>query len=276
MLKIDETLGSIKQLAPSVSWMNGLQVYLTEDVKISRGHVICSDSPWAVTCISHPQFWPDVDLSNYGNGTVKGIISIDISDWFTEGSNGKAASECTKREIFEESWRQLKESMNAGGDEILNDEMIVDWYLDSDIVETEKPYPSKENPGHKDYSFNREPLLVNRVNTWALRPLAHTHIENLFLASDYVKTNTDLATMEGANEAARRAVNAIIQRSGTDKPLCTIWGLHEPWFLAPFRWADKSRFDKGLPWHHKKGILTTALVGIAHAALKVAHIFKRK
>jgi len=276
MLAIDETLQTIKKLAPSVSWMNGLQVYLNEDVKISRGHVICSDSPWAVTCISQPQFWPDIDLSKYGDGKVKGIISIDISDWFNEGSNGKAASDCSKREIFEEAWHQLKESMNAGGDHILNDDMVVDWYLDSDIVETDKPYPSKEKPGNKNYSFNREPLLVNRVDTWTLRPQAYTFIDNMFLASDYVKTNTDLATMEGANEAARRAVNAIIQRADQSQPLCKIWDLHEPWFLAPFRWADKRRYKKGLPWHPKKSALTTILVTCAHIMLKVAGLFSRK
>ncbi len=36
-------------------------------------------------------------------------------------------------------------------------------------------------------------------------------IENFFLASDYVRTYTDLATMESANEAARRAVNGILE-----------------------------------------------------------------
>lgn len=277
MLQVDETLTSIKTLAPSVSWMNGLQIYLTEDVKISRGHVICSDSKWAITCISQPQFWPDIDLNKYGSGKVKGIISVDISDWFNPGSNGKSASECSKKEIFEEVWLQLKESLNdEGKDKVLSDDMIIDWYLDSDIVETEKPYPSKYNPGHEDYSFNREPLLVNRVNTWALRPQAYTFINNMYLASDYVKTNTDLSTMEGANEAARRAVNSIIQKSDGDQSLCEIWDLHEPWFLAPFRWADKRRFHKGLPWHHKKSFVTKILVGIAHLCLKVANFFSRK
>jgi len=40
-------------------------------------------------------------------------------------------------------------------------------------------------------------------------------IPNLFLASDYVKTNTDVACMEAANEAARRAVNALLDREGS-------------------------------------------------------------
>jgi len=58
--------------------------------------------------------------------------------------------------------------------------------------------------------------LVNTINSWDLRPYAYTRIPNMFLASDYVKTYTDLATMEGANEAARRAVNCIIDASGNN------------------------------------------------------------
>ena len=38
---------------------------------------------------------------------------------------------------------------------------------------------------------------------------------NLFLAADFVRTHTDLATMEGANEAARRAVNGILAATGS-------------------------------------------------------------
>ena len=50
----------------------------------------------------------------------------------------------------------------------------------------------------------------------------------MFLASDYVRTFTDLATMEGANEAARRAVNAVLDASGTDSERCEVWRLSEP------------------------------------------------
>ena len=50
---------------------------------------------------------------------------------------------------------------------------------------------------------------------------------NLFLAADYVRTYTDLATMEGANEAARRAVNAILNAEGSREERCELWKLHE-------------------------------------------------
>ena len=48
------------------------------------------------------------------------------------------------------------------------------------------------------------------LQSWADRPQAATEIGNLLLASDYVRTHTELATMEGANEAGHRAVNAIL------------------------------------------------------------------
>ena len=75
-----------------------------------------------------------------------------------------------------------------------------------------------------------------------------TRIPNFFLASDYVRTHTDLATMEAANEAARRAVNGIIRASGADVEPCEVWNLHEPEVFVPFRAYDRLRYRKGLPW----------------------------
>jgi hypothetical protein len=54
-----------------------------------------------------------------------------------------------------------------------------------------------------------------------------------------VRTNTDLATMEGANEAARRAVNGILDASGSAEPKCRVWPLSEPVMFAPLRALDR-------------------------------------
>src|SRR6202008_4200266 len=97
---------------------------------------------------------------------------------------------------------------------------------------------------------NKEPLLVNQVNTWTLRPNSYTNIPNLFLASDYVKTYTDLATMEGANEAARRAVNNIIEASGSSASLCELWKMDEPLLLDVLKLSDQNKFNKGLSWNN--------------------------
>ncbi|MEM6642853.1 MAG: FAD-dependent oxidoreductase [Bacteroidota bacterium] len=233
---LDPTLDFIKPLAKDTAWMTGIQFYLNEDVKMAKGHVMYTDSQWALTSISQLQFWDGYEISNHGNGEVKGVLSVDISDWENPGFNGKCAKDCTKEEIKEEVWKQLKDSLITDGKSLLSDDMLVNWYLDRDIV------------FGKDFkTANEEPLLINRVNTWSLRPDAFTQIPNMFLASDYVRTYTDLATMEGANEAARRAVNAILNKDGK-KDFCKIWNLHEPAILAPFRMHDQKRWKEGLPW----------------------------
>jgi hypothetical protein len=93
-----------------------------------------------------------------------------------------------------------------------------------------------------------EPLFVAYINTWRLRPQAFTAISNFMLASDYVRTFTSVATMEAANEAARRAVNAIIQESGHRASLCRLWNVTEPRFAFIFRMIDQHRYERGLPW----------------------------
>jgi hypothetical protein len=87
-----------------------------------------------------------------------------------------------------------------------------------------------------------EPLLVKTAGSWDDRPEAATRILNLLLASDFVRTHTDLATMESANEAARRAVNAILDRTGSAAPRCPVWKLREPAIFAPARALDRIRW----------------------------------
>ena len=122
VMKLDPTLKNIQTLSSEVSWMNGAQFYLTKDVAITHGHAIYIDSPWAITSISQKQFWPGVDLAKYGDGKVQGILSIDISDWDTPGDKiKKPAKACTKKEVVEEVWHQLKRSLNVNGTVVLED-----------------------------------------------------------------------------------------------------------------------------------------------------------
>jgi len=256
MLQMDPSLKSIIKLAPNVEWMNGIQFYLNKQVNLNRGHTMYTDSNWALTSISQIQFWPKYDLRRRGNGKVVSILSVDISNWTANGNfNGKAARDCTKDEISTEVWAQLKQELNFGGASVLSDDMIEGYYLDEDIEPTanalSNTVASRINATRQASLakvMNLEPLLVNQVGTWAIRPNAHTGIGNLFLASDYVKTNTDLATMEGANEAARRAVNSILLASNSDEDYCKIWEMHVPLLLKPLQLIDRVNFDKGLPW----------------------------
>jgi uncharacterized protein with NAD-binding domain and iron-sulfur cluster len=79
------------------------------------------------------------------------------------------------------------------------------------------------------------------------RPTAATSVPNFFLAGDYVRTDVDLATMEGANESARLAVNALLDADGSDAERCPIWTLYRSPEMEPLKRVDEVRYRLGLP-----------------------------
>ncbi len=243
VLKGDNSLADVVALSSNVAWMNGLMIYFDRPVRISSGYAIYVDANWALTSVDEGTLWPDVDLAHYGDGTVQGLLSIDISDWTAPGNfNGKAARDCTNQEIFEEVLAQIMSSVNEEGKPpIIDKDWVVTWFLDPDIHSGKVP----DQPPYTDL----EPLFIAAIDTWGLRPQAHTNIPNFFLASDYIQTDIKLATMEGANEAARMAVNALIRASGEDVPLAKVHHLNTTWVLSLWRWVDYWRFRMGLPWH---------------------------
>ena len=261
MAAADPVLQNLKNanLNQLVSWMVGIQYFLYEDVPLVRGHLFFPDSPWALTAISQPQFWRDLGLfrRTFGDGNVGGLISVDVSDWHTPGKFiTKPASQCTKDEVAQEVWQQLKAALNAPGEggSVLTDELLHSWHLDDDL----------------DYSAglpptNRSRLLVHPPGSWNLRPEAGTAIPNLVLASDYVRTHTNLASMEGACEAGRRAVNAILDRAGMAAPRAQIWPLEEAPLFAGMKAVDRWLYQRG-----RKHLFQ--LLGIKRAARRAAVI----
>jgi hypothetical protein len=169
---------------------------------------------------------------------VGGILSVDISNWIAPGNvNGRPALQAaTREELKDEVWAQLKAALNGPERLVLEDGNLVDWFLDPDI--------QLPNPG---VLTNAEPLLINHAGSLALRPEAYTEVRNLLLASDYVRTYTDLATMEAANEAARRATNAILAMSGVHAAPCALWEFDIPEPMRHAQVLDRLRFRMGLP-----------------------------
>jgi uncharacterized protein with NAD-binding domain and iron-sulfur cluster len=230
LVAAEPRLGRVRLLR--TRWMNGIMFYLRQDVPVVAGHTIYVDSDWALTSVSQRQFWPRIDFSRMGSGNVGGILSVDISDWERPARRtGKVASMSSAEEIKDEVWAQLKEHLNNDGTAVLDDANLVGWYLDEDIT---FPNPSSV--------ANAEPLLINTAGSWENRPDAVTAVPNLFLAADFVRTYTDLATMEGANEAARRAVNGILDASGSTAARCPVWRLREPALFEPARALDRIRW----------------------------------
>jgi len=241
-----------------MDWMSGIQFYLSCHVSLSPGHLVGMDSPWGLTAIESTRFWKGIDLPE----GVKSVVSVDISAWDRRGLQvRKEAFNCTDDEIATEVWYQLEQLLNRKDQpEVLRRDMLVghglkrnhSYHLDDSVVDlrdrkkqafyerargvrfntldlvaqgerTDGGAPDERYMWGPRLRFNVEPLLINRPGSHPLRPQATTSVDNLFLAGDYVRTDTDLASMEGANEAARRAVNAILKIAGSREEPCALF-----------------------------------------------------
>lgn len=232
----DPQLGRCDAL--KTDWMTGVMFYLRTPTPVVHGHINCLDSPWAVTGIGQTQFWDVRDFSrDYGDGQAHECLSTIISEWDKPGIlNGKTARECTKDEIVAELWAQLKDGLNDSGKTTLRDEDLLGWFMDPAVTGLGGPDPQ-----------NREQLLIHPTGTLYHRPSARTAVPNFFLAGDYVRTDVDLATMEGANESARRAVNALLDADNSGAGRCHIWELFRPPEMEPLKRVDEVRYRLGLP-----------------------------
>jgi len=94
--------------------------------------------------------------------------------------------------------------------------------------------------------INDEPLLVNTINSYQYRPDSNTSIPNFFLASDFIRTVTDIASMEAADDSGRLAVNSILKSDGRSD---FVKLFEEDWphnlVLDELRSIDLERWKKG-------------------------------
>jgi hypothetical protein len=298
----DPSLRRIVLLSEYTDWMAGIQFFLKEPFNLIAGHIVCMDSEWSLTAIEETQFWRDVDLPS----DVKGVLSVDIAAWDRKGRFvQKEAFNCTNEEIAHEVWNELKAAVNrkAKSDRLRDDMLLgsakldqdVNFHLDDSIVvlndrkkqaayekarsvrfSAERLTMRQRESGHETETpyiwggrlrFNVEPILVNRVGSRALRPEARTAIPNMFLAADYVRTETDLACMEGANEAARHAVNGILESVGSLEKRCDVWGFSTSRDVAE-RLASLTPFGSAATGMAKAaGMVTEGLLLIANRAM---------
>lgn len=218
-----------------VRFMGGVQFYLDREVPILRGHAHYADASWALSGIFQPQFW-DRPITEYGDGRVRDLLSVAVADWRAPGQHttDKPAMECTPQEIADEVWAQILANVDDNDRLALEGAVRLAFHVDPRIG------------SFADREANREPLLVNTVDSWRFRPEATTEVPNLFLASDYVRTYTDLPTMEAANEAARRAVNGILSTSRSTAEPCGVWPMEWPRLFRVAQRLDKVAWRLGV------------------------------
>ncbi|HYI36667.1 MAG TPA: FAD-dependent oxidoreductase [Thermoleophilaceae bacterium] len=237
LLKADPSLEGIRDL--QTDWMAGIQYYLTRKVDITHGHVTYVDSPWALTSLTQAQFWGERDFArDYGDGRSVDCLSVDISDWDSPGLLvKKKAKRCTPAEIRREVWHQITEHLKDTDPSVLGKGLAHKAFLD----------PGIRWDRRRRRNSNATPLLVNTAGSWDKRPQAHTRVGNLFLSGDYVQTDIDLATMEGANESGRAAAGALLDAAGSGAAPPRMYKLYDPPEFEAFKRADKVLYDLGRP-----------------------------
>lgn len=234
LLALDPSLNGLDDLV--TDWMAGIQFYLRRRVDICRGHMTFIDAPWALTGLTQAQFWPDRDFpADYGDGMAVDSFSVDISNWDAPGVlYGRPAKECTPAEVAREVMAQVRRHHTAG--DRLTPGIVHSWFLD----------PGIRWHAHRHRNSNATPLLVNTVGSWQHRPDARTAVPNLFLSGDFVRTDIDLATMEGANESGRLAANAILEAAGSNAQPAEVQKLWRNPAMAPVQDADRLLYRQGL------------------------------
>ncbi len=253
MRAFDPALEGVVRLAPIARGdMAGAQYFLRRDVPILRGHIHFPRAPFGLTAVSPLQFW--------SSKPVAGLISVIISDWDRKNAHGRRARDYTDRtELLREVWAQLLANLPPG---TLSDDDLVAMHLDENVALA--PFA------------NTTPLLIHPRGQRALRPQAKNRIANLYLAADYVRTHTDLASMEGADEAARRAVRAMfadMERPDLSPPP-EVWPLSEGEYFAGAKVIDAMLWRLGLPHPMEWSLAQVVDVGRALDGVSATEVYR--
>jgi hypothetical protein len=96
-------------------------------------------------------------------------------------------------------------------------------------------------PSHHD-----EAGIGQDVGNWANRPEITSKIPNLFFGSAFAKTYGQVENTDCANEAGKRAANAILAASGSQEPPAPVVGAEPPRLLKRLWELDDRRHARGL------------------------------
>ncbi len=234
VLRVDPSLARMRRL--DTDWMNGLKFFLSEELPASQSFIVHCDSPWSVSAVAQAGLWGGDFASRYGDGQVRESLSTIISNWNTPGVlYGKTARECTPDEVAAEAWEQMKRHVNDDGEIVLADDMLHSYDIDPGMMLRNRRLVS------------RDPLVLPSVGQFADRPDVTTAIPNLFLCGDYLKSDWEVANMECASFNARRAANAVLDRSDSREEPCSVIGPYRPPEWEPAKKIDADRYRRGQP-----------------------------
>ncbi|MEV6558177.1 FAD-dependent oxidoreductase [Nocardia sp. NPDC051756] len=236
LLGADPALAAIAD-TPLLHGLN-LQIYLRHRVTELGVLFMSFDSPWEMGNEVLSNHWT-LNLSDYGDGTVRECVSVQLSDatwWSRPGMlYGKPAKDCTGEEIIAEVLAQMRYYL-PGGEQIFAASAIHSIRL------------GPATPVRADGGLTiDEPLVSASPSASNLRPSARTQIGNFFLAGAYTRNFAAGDQLAGANESGRRAAAEVLAASGIHAPPVEIETWTPPAWLRALWNDDDRRYKRGLP-----------------------------
>lgn len=229
LIAADPRLGRLDRLGEQ--WLGAANLIL-KGPAMAAGLVA---GPWQIAVADYSATMTNFG-ERYGDGTATQWISVDLETWDYPGLlYGKTAKECTKEEFFEELLAHLSAVYpNSWGK--LNRDHIIRWDV-SPLL--------KYETGQQ--VVNDEKILGVIPGTWSGQPNVVTAIDNLFIGATYARTTGGIDSMDGACEAARRAVNSILDKTGTSGARIFVDTFEAKGWLKKLWDYDDRRYRKGLP-----------------------------
>lgn len=223
--------------------VSGIQYYFDTDQHPTVGHTIYADSAWRLSSISQLGFWTGPAPGSIG---FRGIVSVDIGEWHTPRSGKLDAWHTEPDGMADEVWRQISDTLPG------KPPRPRFYHLDDGLV-----LRSTGASTHRKYD-NATPYLITRPDEWHHRPGDpkgyQVAADRWVLCGTFMKTSTRMTTMESANESARLAVNALLEKydiaaGASPTPTCALFPLenHE---LDDLKWlkdVDDSLQERGAP-----------------------------
>ncbi|MFN0249076.1 MAG: NAD(P)-binding protein, partial [Kofleriaceae bacterium] len=252
--------------------LSGIQFFFDQDLRVWRGHTQYLDSAWGLTSVSQPQFW---NRLRFPRDQYRSLLSVDIGIFdrvyrpqtpFGEvRPEGIKAWECTAAQLAHFAWEQIEshhdDAMKRRYGPRARLPKPIAYAIDATLSFSDKSTQSVPRDGV--VSKNESTFLVNKTGEYPTRPgklnsgkgqskgvsLYDMILNRYVLAGTYMKTFTRLTSMEGANESARHAVNAILQKWDIPGDRCDIWDPedYEPDDLQWLREFDDELRERDLP-----------------------------
>ncbi len=175
--------------------------------------IILQETNWFLMIRHEGNLWETKEID---------LLSCGIGIWDKKGSlHKKTAKECTRKELAEECWYQISQTIfyknHIKNNKSLKDKDLynifpnkIDFY----------PLPLPEYDIWFSFQYNEvnkqleswESKFSNNKDTWKYRPiLKDKSFNNLYHSTAYNKTETNLFCMESAVDAAKHTCNEILK-----------------------------------------------------------------